>query len=126
MKITITVHGEPDVLPYTKRFQFQGTDDTVFVASCEKVKKMLDRQQKININEALLLFSAFVVSSIREGKGENGIKEEASSVLSPDQVMIGVPEMLRRLDFEVILEKAFTVSINSPIPVQDFTLNAAM
>lgn len=126
MEITVTVHGEPDVLPYTKRFQFQDAGDTVFIASCEKIKKALEKQQKININEALLLFSAFVVSSIKEGKGEAMIEEEASSVLSPDQVMIGVPEMLRRLDFEIILEKTFTVSINRPIPVQDFALSSTM
>lgn len=126
MEITVTVHGEPDVLPYTKRFQFQNTDDRIFIASCEKIRKMLERQQKININETLLLFSAFVVSSMKDGNGESRIKEEASSLLSPDQVMIGVPEMLRRLDFEIILEKAFTVSIYRPIPVQDFTLNSTM
>ena len=123
MQITITVHGEPDVLPYEKRFHFQSSEDEVFVASCEKIKKMLDRQQKININEALLLFSAFVVAAIKEKKSKNRIKEEALSVLSSDQVMIGVPEMLQRLDFEVVLKETFTVSISSPISIQNFTLN---
>ena len=127
MQITITIHGEPDVLPYTKRFQFQKPDDKVFIVSCEKIKKTLERQQKININNALLLFAAFVVSSIREGKNQSRIKKEASSILSSEQVMIGVPETLRRLDFEVIMEnKKFTVSISQPIPVQNFALNFAM
>lgn len=122
MQITITVHGEPDILPYKKRFQFQSPEDVAFVASCQKIKEMLNRQQKININEALLLFSAFVVASIKERKSKSMIKEKASSVLSADQVMIGVPEMLQRLDFEVVFEETFTVSISRPIPIQDFTL----
>lgn len=123
MQITITVHGEADILPYEKRFQFQSPEDEVFIASCEKIKKMLNRHQKININETLLLFSAFVVASIKEKRSESKIKEEAPSILSPDQVMIGVPEMLQRLDFEIVLEETFTISISRPIPTQDFTLN---
>lgn len=129
MQITVTVRGEPDVLPYTRKFQFQSPEDEVFTASCNRIKKMLEMQQKININEALLLFSAFVVSSIREGKDGGRIGEEAASILSPGQVMIGVPEMLRGLDFEVVMEdkkKAFAVSVSRPIPVQDSALGPAM
>ena len=125
MQITITIHGEPDLLPYKKRFQFQKPDDEVFVASCEKIKKMLARHQKININETLLLFAGFVVSHIMEGK-EGTASQEALSILSAEQVMMGVPEMLQRLDFEVALDKKYTVSIHRPIPVRNTALSSSM
>ena len=122
MRITVTVRGEPDVRPYKKRFQFQEPDDEVFVASHRKIKGMLDRQQRININDALLLFAAFVVSSVTEGKDAGRIIEEAASILSPQQVMIGVPEMLRGLDFEIVMGgQTHAVSIDRPIPAQYFT-----
>ena len=126
MQITITIHGEPDLLPYKKRFEFQKPDDEVFVASCEKIKKTLARQQKININETLLLFAGLVVSCIMEGKTKYRTSQEASSILSAQQVMMGVPEMLQRLDFEVVLDKKYTVSIYRPIPVRDPALHSSV
>lgn len=120
MRITITIKGEPDVLPYTKRFQFQKPDDEVFIASCEKIKNMLDAQQKININDTLLLLSALIVSSIIDGKDRSIIRKEISSSLSAEQVMIGVPEMLHMLDFEVILgDRRFMIAISRPIPIRN-------
>lgn len=87
---------------------------------------MLRRQQRININEAILLFLAFAVSSVKERKGRRQIRKEASSMLSPEQVMIGVPEMLRRLDFRIVLgDKKFTISLSRPIPIQDFSFGSA-
>ncbi len=126
MQITITIHGEPDILPYKKRFRFQKPDDEIFIASCEKIQKMQTLQQKININETLLLFAGFVVSYIMEGKTANRTRQDASSILSAGQVMIGVPEMLQRLDFEVILDKKYTVSLYRPIPVRDIALRSSV
>ena len=116
MKITVTIHGESDIPPYTKIFEFQGVKDVALVASCERIKKMLECGQRININETLLLLSAFVASSI-EGKNTNTIIQGVSAMLSENQVMVGVPEMLQRLDFKIVLKESFEISIDKPIRI---------
>ena len=126
MQITVTIRGEPDVLPYTKKFEFQGPEDEVFVASYCRVKDMLARQQKININEALLLFSAFVVSAMQQKKPDSQIKKEIGSILSAEQVMIGVPEMLQSMDFDITVNgRRFGISITRPIPTQSYAFGPA-
>lgn len=113
MQVTATIHGELDVSPYKKIFQF---NESVFTSSYNKIKKVLEHQQRININETLLLFSAFVILSVIEGKSQSIIKKEMSQILSVNQVMIGVPQMLQKIIFDVIVKnKTLTISINQPI-----------
>lgn len=126
MHAVIIARGEPGGEPYVKRFQFGDPDDGVFAASCQKIRGELQGRRRININGALLLFLEFVASSMKDRAGADQIRDGASSLLSPDQVMIGVPEMLARVDFEVTAHgRKFTVSIDRPIPVQDFAFGSA-
>lgn len=116
MQITVTIRGEPDVAPYSKRFLFDRPDDEAFAASCDRIKKALERRQRININEALLLFSGLIVSSVMGGRTHDEIREEVAAALSAEQVMIGVPEMLQGLYFELATGgRRFTISIRRPI-----------
>ncbi len=89
-------------------------------------KDRLDRNLKININEAILVYSAFIVSELRDGKPIEQIQKNASYLLSPEQVMIGVPETLRKMSFEVMLDDGYMkfIVLNTPIRISDYILKS--
>ena len=90
------------------------------------IKDRLDKNLKININEAILVYSAFIVSELRDGKSIEQIQKNASYLLSPEQVMIGVPETLRKISFEVILDDDSMkfIVLNTPIQISDYILKS--
>ncbi|HSA98604.1 MAG TPA: urease subunit gamma, partial [Candidatus Nitrosotenuis sp.] len=90
--IKVTVKGEPDVSPFALIYQYSTkADEQVFNNSTAMIQDRLDRNLKININEALSIYSAFIVSELRGGSSIEQIQENAPRLLRPEQVMIGVP-----------------------------------
>lgn len=125
--INLTVKGEPDVSPFTRTYQYSSkADEEIFANSVTMIKDRLDRNLKININEVITLYSSFIVSEIRNGKKIEQIQKNISDFLSPEQVMIGVPETLRTMSFEVTLDDAQmkTVVLNTPIKISDYVLKS--
>ena len=125
--IKITVKGEPDTFPFTKVYQYSSkSDEEIFVNSAIMTKDRLDKNLKININEAILMYSAFIVSELRDGRLIEQIQKNASNLLSPEQVMIGVPETLRKMSFEVMLddESMKFIILNTPIQISDYILKS--
>jgi len=125
--IKITVKGEPDVSPFTRIYQYSSkSDEEIFVNSVTMIKDRLDRDLKININEAITVYSAFIVSELRDGKPIEQIQKNVSHLLSPEQVMIGVPETLRKMSFEVILDDNLVklIVLNTPIRISDYILKS--
>lgn len=102
-------------------FEVHGDSDEVFAASVKNVVSNLDQKRRINISQALLLLAARAVESLERGADEDAVRRNMSGLLSPRQVMIGVPEMTRRLDMEVeYSNRTMRLSVLSPIaPVQD-------
>jgi urease subunit gamma len=125
--IKIIVKGEPDVSPFTRIYQYSNkADEEIFANSVTMIKDRLDRNLKININETITVYSAFIVSELRTGKLIEQIQTNASCLLSPEQVMIGVPETLRTISFEVTLdeEPTKTIVLNTPIQISDYILKS--
>ena len=89
-------------------------------------KDRLDKNLKININEAILVYSAFIVSELRDNIPIEQIQKNASRLLNPEQVMIGVPETLRKMSFEILLDDGGMKSIvlNTPIQISDYILKS--
>jgi urease subunit gamma len=125
--IKLTVKGEPDTSPFTRIYQYSSkSDEEIFTNSEIMTKDRLNRNLKININEAILVYSAFIVSELRDGRQIEQIQKNASHILSPEQVMIGVPESLRKMSFEVMLDDGcmkFIVLI-TPIQISDYILKS--
>jgi urease subunit gamma len=125
--IRITVKGEPDVSPFTRILQYSTkTDEEIFINSTIMIKDRLNSNLKININEAIVIYSALIVSELRDGKSIEQIKKNASCLLNPEQVMIGVPETLRKISFEVTLDdnSMKLIVLNTPIQILDYNLNS--
>lgn len=119
--VKATVRGEPDVPPFTKVFDY---DEEIFFSSAKMIEEKIQRNMKINTSEALIAYCAHVVRSIRAGKQDSNIQDEARKILSIDKVMIGVPETLRVITFEAAIDSrpARKIVLKQPIPTSKYTL----
>jgi urease gamma subunit len=121
------VKGEPDTSPFTRVFSYpMETDEEVFINSAIMIKERLDRNLKINTNEALIVYSSYIVSELRESKSIKEIQDNACNILNVNQVLIGVPKTLRELSFEVNIDYKPTqlVVLDTPIPISEYILKS--
>ena len=88
------------------------------------IKEKLSKNMKINANEALIVFCAYVISELRAHKFKNSIEKNASKVLRRDHVMIGVPETLKKITFEVTVDNLpkTVITFVEPIPIGNYML----
>ena len=123
--LKVEVKGEPDVPPFTRIFEHgDKTDEQIFFNSVDIVKEKLARNLKINTNEALVVYCAYVVSELRASKSKSAIKKNASKILSTDKVMIGVPETLRKIAFYASIDNLpkEIITFDEPIPTSSYIL----
>jgi urease subunit gamma len=123
--IKAKVKGESDVPPFTRIFEYRDKfDEQIFFDSLEIIKDKLARNLRINTNESLALYCGYVVDQLRARISIESIEKNAVKILLPDKVMIGVPETLRRISLEVILDNfpKKRLSFHEPIPTSHYTL----
>lgn len=122
MKVVIQVEGEKDMKPFTKVFDYQKSDESIFFNSIDIIKNKISKNLKLNINETLTFLTAFVVVSLNNDDSLKKIQENSSQLLLSNQVLIGVPELLSKLTFSVTTDNVTdkTVIIESPIPTDVF------
>ncbi len=118
MKIEVLVQGDPDIKPHTKIFHYEKSDETIFFESTQLIKKHLLNNMQLNINETLGLFVAYVITSLNEHKTINEIQKHIPEMLLPHQVMIGVPESLRKLTFTITTKDIDKEKMVITIPIQ--------
>lgn len=80
---------------------------------------------RININEALNIYLDYIVNQLRLHKNRTEIRSNLSKLLSPDQVMIGVPESLRKINFNISPEnkQKLNMTITEPILTTSYILS---
>jgi len=117
------VIGESD-LSFSKLFEFKNEDDVIFHNVIELVKDKLSKNLKLNVNEALLVYCADIVSEIRSNKSESEIVNNSSKILTQDNVLIGVPETLREIIFNITLDNFPRKIIRyiEPIPTANYIM----
>jgi urease gamma subunit len=122
IRIEVLVEGEPDILPSIKLFEFKDEDEAIFLNVIEVVKDKLSRNWKLNTHESLLVFCAYIVSEIRSGKSESQIIDNSSKILTRDNVLFGVPETLRQITFNTIVDNLpkKTIRFTEPIPTMNY------
>jgi urease subunit gamma len=114
------IKGEPDTAPFIMVFQYADkSDEQIFYTSVEMIKAKLAKNLKINTNESLVLYCAYVVDAIRARKSVNNIEKNVSKILSDKRVMIGVPETLGKITFEAKIDKypKKQITFDKPIPL---------
>lgn len=126
--IKATVKGESDTAPFTRIFLYADkSDELVFYNKVEVIKEKLDKNFRININESLVIYCAYVVSELRARKTISIIERNAQKILHPRKVMIGVPESLRKITFEAKIDKLpkRRITLKEPITTSNYILAAA-
>jgi len=124
IRINALVKGEPDVPPITPKFEYDSSSEKIFLNGVNVVKARLDNNLRINIYETLLVYCAYIVSELRSGKTVSTIQNNAHRILSPDKVMIGVPESIQKIVFDVIIDDRpkEIVTFEKPIPTSNYIL----
>ena len=125
--IKAEIKGEPDAPPFIRVFEYKDkSDDLIFYSTVEIIKQKIARKLKINANESLIMYCAYIVSELRAHKSINTIEKNASKILSTDKVMIGVPETLRKITFEAIVDNMprKQITLDEPMPTSNYILTA--
>lgn len=102
--VRATIKGEPDIPAFTKLYEYGSADEEIFFSSSAMVEEKLRCGMKLNANEALVLLCSFVVKSIRAGKQDASIRNDAAKILSAGNTLIGVAETLRLITFEARID----------------------
>jgi urease subunit gamma len=76
----------------------------------------LARGVKLNYPESIALIADFVMERARDGKSVAELMSEGARILTRDQVMEGIPEMIREVEMEVTFpDGTKLVSVHNPI-----------
>ncbi len=81
---------------------------------------------RININEALYIYINYIINQLRLHKKKSEIITNVSKLLTPNQVMIGVPESLRKVNFNINTEnkQKLDITVTEPISTTGYILAA--
>src|SRR5271155_3642078 len=79
-------------------------------------RRRLERGVKLNFPEAVALISDFVVEGARDGRSVADLMEAGASVLTRDQVMDGIAEMIHDVQVEATFpDGTKLVTVHEPI-----------
>lgn len=91
--------------------------DKLLVAMAAMVaRKRLERGVKLNHPEAIALITDFVVEGARDGKSVADLMRDGAKVISRDQVMDGIAEMIHEIQVEATFpDGTKLVTVHEPI-----------
>lgn len=91
--------------------------DKLLIAMAAMVaRKRLERGVKLNHPEAIALISDFVVEGARDGRSVAALMEEGAHVVTREQVMQGVAEMIHDVQVEATFPDGVKlVTVHEPI-----------
>lgn len=85
--------------------------------AADVAQKRRDRGLRLNYPEATAILTSWVFERARDGRSVVDLMEEGRSVLTRDDVMEGVPEMLHEIQVEATFpDGTKLVTLHQPIP----------
>ncbi|HEY9081147.1 urease subunit gamma [Magnetovibrio sp.] len=91
-------------------------DKLLVAMAAEVARKRLARGVKLNHPEAIALITDFVVEGARDGKSVAQLMRDGATVLSRDQVMDGIAEMIHDIQVEATFpDGTKLVTVHEPI-----------
>lgn len=124
IKIIAIIKGEEDIPPLSKLFEYDTSSEKIFFNGLKIIQSRLSQNLRININETLMLFCGLITKQLRAGKLNSEIADSLSRMLTPDKVMIGVPESIRMVSFKIHIDDMppKIISLVKPISIRDYIL----
>ncbi|WBV42335.1 urease subunit gamma [Pseudoroseomonas cervicalis] len=91
-------------------------DKLLIAMAAEVARKRLARGVKLNHPEAVALITDFVVEGARDGRSVAELMRDGATVLSREQVMQGIPEMVHEIQVEATFpDGTKLVTVHNPI-----------
>ena len=91
--------------------------DKLLIAMAANVaRRRLERGVKLNHPEAIALISDYIVEGARDGRRVAELMRDGAGVLTRDQVMEGIPELLHEVQVEATFPDGVKlVTVHNPI-----------
>jgi urease subunit gamma len=91
-------------------------DKLMIAVAAQVARARLARGLKLNYPESVALITDFVLEGARDGKPVAELMSESGKVLTRDQVMEGIPEMIQELQVEATFrDNTKLISIHDPV-----------
>ena len=91
-------------------------DKLLVAMAAEVARKRLARGVKLNHPEAIALITDFVVEGARDGRAVSDLMEAGAHVITRDQVMSGIAEMIHDVQVEATFpDGTKLVTVHHPI-----------
>ena len=91
-------------------------DKLLLFVAAELAQKRLDRGVKLNYPESIALISAFIMEGARDGETGAHLMNAGRQVLSREQVMDGIAEMIHEVQVEATFpDGTKLVTVHNPI-----------
>ena len=91
-------------------------DKLLIAMAAEVARKRLSRGVKLNYPEAIALITDAVVEGARDGRSVADMMEAGAKVITRDQCMAGIPEMLPEVQVEATFpDGTKLVTVHQPI-----------
>jgi len=91
-------------------------DKLLLAMAAVVARRRLERGVKLNHPEAVALISDYVVEGARDGRAVADLMRDGASVITRDQVMEGIPEMIHEIQVEATFpDGTKLVTVHNPI-----------
>lgn len=91
-------------------------DKLMIVVAADLARRRKDRGLKLNHPEAVALITYEIIEGARDGKRVAELMEYGASILTRDDVMEGIPEMINDIQVEATFpDGTKLVTVHSPI-----------
>jgi urease subunit gamma len=91
-------------------------DKLMIAVAAHVARGRLQRGVRLNYPESVALITDFVLEGARDGRSVAALMFESSKLLTRDQVMEGVPEMIHEMQVEATFpDNTKLISIHDPI-----------